>query len=164
MAKPTRVDVSIAEGLERSGLPRRADFNRWVAAALEQAKARGVVSLRVAGDAEMQELNERYRGKRKPTNVLSFAADRDLPAAVGALLGDVVVCAPVVATEARAQHKRVHDHYAHLCIHGVLHLLGYDHENDADAVAMEAVEKAALARLGIADPYRPMIDHDDDDR
>ena len=156
MAKASRVDLSIAEGLARAAVPRRADFARFVAAALEQANATGTVSLRIAGEAEMRDLNERFRGKPKPTNVLSFGAQagatRD---AIGDdLLGDVVLCAPVVASEARAQRKSVRDHYAHLCVHGVLHLLGYDHEAAGEAERMEATEVAALARLGIADPYR----------
>ena len=156
MAKASRVDLSIAEGLARTDVPRRADFARWVAAALDEANATGIVSLRIANEAEMRELNERYRGKAQPTNVLSFGAEPGATrAAIGAdLLGDVVLCAPVVAGEAAAQRKRVRDHYAHLCVHGVLHLLGYDHEAAAEAEQMEATEIAALARLGIADPYR----------
>ena len=166
MAKPTaRVDVTVAAGLGRGALPRRADFSRWVDAALDEAKADGLVSLRIADAAEMRKLNARFRGKRKPTNVLSFAAEPDATRhAIGGdlpgpdFLGDVVLCAPVVASEARAQRKRVRDHYAHLCVHGVLHLLGYDHERAADATRMERAEIAALDRLGIGDPYRHRAD------
>jgi probable rRNA maturation factor len=162
MAKPTRVDLSVADGIARSSLPRRAEFSRWVEAALAQAGAAGVVSLRIADEAEMRTLNARFRGQAKSTNVLSFGpqAPSSLGAVDEALLGDVVLCAPVVAVEARAQGKPVRDHYAHLCVHGVLHLLGYDHEDEAEAERMEAAEVAALARVGVADPYRPATEID----
>ena len=101
---------------------------------------------------EGQSLNHTYRGKDYATNVLSFPADLppelDLP-----LLGDLVVCAPVVAREATEQHKQLNAHWAHMVIHGCLHLLGYDHIDDAEADEMEALERELLAQLGIADPY-----------
>ena len=144
-----RLDVSLAEGLRR--VPRRADLRRWVAAAADVAGATGVVSLRIMDEVEMRELNARYRGRDKPTNVLSFPAD---DASSGPrLLGDLALCAPVVEREAQAQGKALADHYAHLVVHGVLHLLGFDHETDDDAADMEAKEVAVLAQLGIADPY-----------
>ena len=110
------------------------------------------LSLRLVDCAEMQDLNQRYRDRDRPTNVLSFPAQ--LPADVDVpLLGDVVICAPLVQREAAQQHKPPAAHWGHLLIHGVLHLLGFDHERCADARRMEAMERQALAALGWPDPY-----------
>jgi probable rRNA maturation factor len=113
------------------------------------------ISFVLTDDKRMRALNRAYRGKNKPTNVLSFAAlDPDRPkAGMPWLLGDVVLTSGVVAREAKAQRKSLADHLSHLAVHGVLHLLGYDHEQDRDAEAMEALEIAALAGMGIANPY-----------
>jgi len=100
----------------------------------------------VVGSRESRALNERWRGRAQPTNVLSFPGD-------GRLIGDIVVCAPVVAREARAQGKALSAHWAHMVLHGTLHLLGFDHARAADARRMERRERALLARLGFADPY-----------
>ncbi|MBS0589660.1 MAG: rRNA maturation RNase YbeY [Proteobacteria bacterium] len=146
--------VSISYGLPRRGLPAPASLRRWVAAALVGARRRTSVELaiRLVDAAEGREFNRRYRGRDYATNVLSFAAE--LPRGVALpLLGDLVICAPIVAREAAEQGKRVRDHYAHMTIHGVLHLLGHDHENDRDAHEMEALERRILAGLGIDDPY-----------
>lgn len=110
------------------------------------------ISLRVVDPEEMQTLNERFRGKNKPTNVLSFPVDFP-PELALPLLGDVVICAPIVYREAREQHKTPAAHWDHLFIHGVLHLLGFDHENEAEAQEMEALETRALALLGWPCPY-----------
>ena len=106
-------------------------------------------------DKKMRALNRAYRGKDKPTNVLSFAALDGARPKPGMpwLLGDVVLTSGVIAREAKAQRKSVQHHLSHLAVHGVLHLLGYDHEQDRDAEAMEALEIAALAGMGIANPY-----------
>ncbi len=108
------------------------------------------LGIRVVGSHESRALNERWRGKSGPTNVLSFPAER-VPGR--SQLGDIVVCAPLVAREARAQGKALRAHWAHLVIHGTLHLLGFDHMRRADARRMENRERALLARLGIGDPY-----------
>ena len=108
--------------------------------------------LRVVDAEEIRALNEQYRGFNKPTNVLSFPADVEL--AEVKLLGDVVLCAPVVVAEAREQGKTVADHSTHMVVHGLLHLCGYDHEEDAEARQMEALEVQVLAGLGVEDPYR----------
>ena len=108
------------------------------------------LGIRVVGSAESRALNERWRGKAGPTNVLSFPAAR-VPGR--SQLGDIVVCAPVVAREAREQGKPLAAHWAHMIIHGTLHLLGFDHVRAADAKRMEGRERALLARLGIGDPY-----------
>jgi probable rRNA maturation factor len=131
--------------------------------ALSQAKKDGwkgsrvghEISFVLTDDKRMRALNRAYRGKDKPTNVLSFAAlDVDRPkSGMPWLLGDVVLASGVIAREAKAQRKSPEDHLSHLAVHGVLHLLGYDHEQDRDAAAMEALEIAALAKMGIANPY-----------
>ena len=109
--------------------------------------------MRVVDEPEMRALNARYRGKDYATNVLSFPAE--LPPGVELpLLGDIVVCAPVVAREAQEQHKRERWHWAHLMVHGTLHLLGHDHERPRQAAGMEAIERRILGALGIADPYQ----------
>ena len=111
----------------------------------------GEVCVRVVDETESRTLNRRYRGKDKPTNVLSFPADIELPE--GRVWGDIVICAPVVAAEAEAQGKALEAHFAHMVVHGVLHLLGYDHESGADAETMESLETEILGRFGIGDPY-----------
>lgn len=133
-------------------LPGDEQFHTWVAAALKGRRPEAELSLRIVDEDESQQLNRQYRGKDKPTNVLSFPADLpadlDLP-----LLGDLVICAPVVAHEAEEQHKALAAHWAHMVVHGTLHLLGYDHIEDADAEVMEKLEIGLLAGLGYGDPY-----------
>lgn len=133
--------------------PSPEQFSAWVGAALRGARKRnGEVCIAVVDATEGRELNRQYRGKDYATNVLSFPAA--LPRGVRSdLLGDLVLCAPVVADEALAQHKSCLDHYAHLSVHGTLHLLGFDHIDAADAECMEAMETRILAKLGIANPY-----------
>ncbi len=145
------VDLQVSE--DAGDAPDADRVRRWVTAALADRRRRAQVSLRVTGRDEMSELNRRYRGRQGPTNVLSFPAE--LPAEVRTpLLGDIVICAPVVAEEARAQGKPALAHWAHLVVHGTLHLIGYDHVEASDARRMEAVETDVLAGLGYADPYR----------
>jgi probable rRNA maturation factor len=129
-------------------LPRRATLRRWMLAALAR-DAR--VTVRFVGAREGRELNARYRGRDYPTNVLTFVYDDVAP-----LAGDLVLCVPVVRREAREQGKRFRAHCAHLVVHGMLHLQGFDHEQDADARRMEAREVRTLAFLGYRDPYREM--------
>lgn len=153
---PTCLDVAISYGLPRKGLPAAASFRKWVAAALAGHTRQAELAIRIVDEAEGRSLNLRYRGKDKPTNVLSFPADlpEGLPEGVRLpLLGDLVICAPVVAREARDQGKPLRAHYAHMTVHGALHLLGLDHENDRDAARMEQLEREILATLGVADPY-----------
>ena len=146
--------VHVSYGLPRKGVPGPASFRRWSDAALDNRREDAEVSIRVVGEAEGRALNLRYRHRDYATNVLSFVAQ--YPDGVGAnLLGDLVICAPVVALEAAQQGKRAEDHWAHLTVHGVLHLLGFDHETVAEARGMESVERQVLDKLGIADPYSP---------
>lgn len=134
--------------------PDEDDITRWIEAALAGHRE-GLdteVSVRLVDREEMTGLNGQYRHKPRPTNVLSFPSD--LPPELGLpLLGDIVICAPVVAEEAREQHKPVAHHWAHMTVHGTLHLLGYDHIEDDEAQAMEALETRILAGLDIPCPY-----------
>ena len=127
-------------------LPTRTQLRRWVKAALRRDAA---MTLRIVDEAEGRELNKKYRGKDYATNVLTFVYDDST-----LLAGDVVICAPVVAREAREQGKDLAEHYAHLAIHAALHLQGYDHENDADAAEMEALETGLMLKLHYPDPYQ----------
>lgn len=138
-------DPRIAVEVAAAPAPDAATLSRWAAAALEQ-DARSVC-MRVVDAAEGAALNARFRGGSGPTNVLSF------PAGETGLLGDIAICAPVVAEEARAQRKTVAAHFAHMVVHGVFHLRGMDHEDDVRAARMEARESAVLRRLGFGDPY-----------
>ncbi len=133
--------------------PAGADIKRWAAAAAPGV--RGEIAIRIVGEAESAELNGRYRGRNGPTNVLAFPAEFAAPAPEGELLplGDLVICAPVLAREAEEQGKTLAAHWAHIVVHGTLHLEGYDHEADADARRMEAREREILAGLGFEDPY-----------
>ncbi len=130
---------------DSSIVPTRPQFRRWVKAALIQEAE---IALRLVDETEGRELNQQFRGKDYATNVLTFVYDDTQP-----LTGDIVLCAPVVSQEAQQQHKDLLAHYAHLTVHGVLHLQGYDHIEDADAVEMEQLETQILARLGYGNPY-----------
>ena len=149
------VRVSIAGGGRHTGVPSRRAFEQWAVAALGARGPRRAVSLLLVGPARSRALNRQYRGKDKPTNVLSFAPASAVDDGRGApLLGDLVICPQVLREEARAQRKRVRDHWTHLFVHGLLHLAGHDHERPADARRMEGREVRVLRRLGIANPYR----------
>ncbi len=149
---PIQLDVGISYGLPRVGLPAPVSFRRWATAACTGRILRADLAIRLVDTKEGRALNRHYRGKDYATNVLSFPAE--LPEGVNLpLLGDLVICAPVVAREAREQGKKLNAHYAHLTIHGVLHLLGLDHEDEREAEAMEQIERELLAGLGIDDPY-----------
>lgn len=153
----TKVHIDLQVASDEKDLPQPPHFEQWVSAVLtaietEKPQATAEVSIRLVDKEESQTLNRDYRQKDKPTNVLSFPADIpdciELP-----LLGDLVICAPVVAQEACEQNKALADHWAHMVIHGTLHLLGFDHIEDDEADAMETLEIAILQELGIASPY-----------
>ena len=149
---PIHLDVAVNYAAPRAGVPAAVSFRKWVAAALKGRIRQADLAIRIVDEREGQALNRHYRGKDYATNVLSFPAE--LPEGVKLpLLGDLVICAPVVAREAAEQGKPVAAHYAHLTVHGVLHLLGWDHEHDKDAEAMEQLEREVLAELGLPDPY-----------
>ncbi len=146
---PPEVAVQIATEAPH---PDPGDLRRWAEAALEGRTAE--VSLRLVDEAEITDLNTRYRHKSGPTNVLSFPFEA--PAGVDLdFLGDVVICAPVVNREAACQGKPPPAHWAHMVVHGVLHLRGFDHIDPDEAEVMEACERRILARLGFPDPYQP---------
>nr|WP_156817417.1 rRNA maturation RNase YbeY [Halomonas lutea] len=157
MAVPTPViDLQVAVSAdEQTLIPDEAELTAWVGAvfARHELAPHSEVTIRLVGSEESQALNRDYRGKDKPTNVLSFPFEappgvEDMP-----LLGDLVICHGVVAREAQEQGKPLLHHYAHMVIHGTLHLLGYDHIEDAEADEMEALEREILSDFSIADPY-----------
>lgn len=153
---PIRLDVTINYAVPRVGIPAAMSFRKWVAAALANRIREADLAIRIVGTKEGRALNRHYRGKDYATNVLSFPAElpEGLPKNVKMpLLGDLVLCAPVVAREAREQKKPLAAHYAHLTVHGVLHLLGWDHDDEREAECMEQLEREILATMGIADPY-----------
>lgn len=153
---PVRLDVAVSYALPRKGLPAANSFRKWVAAALKGRIREADLAIRIVGTKEGRSLNRHYRDRDYATNVLSFPADlpEGLPKGVKLpLLGDLVICAPVVVRESREQKKPLNDHYAHLTVHGTLHLLGWDHEDEREAECMEQLEREILASLGIADPY-----------
>lgn len=138
-----------------SQVPDESDFIQWINATLAHIKHTSAteVNIRVVSELESKELNNNYRGKNYSTNVLSF--ESDLPDFVPSnFIGDLAICAQVVYNEAQEQGKEVSKHWAHMSIHGVLHLLGYDHIEDKDAQQMEALEIAILENLGIENPYQ----------
>ncbi|HSF48903.1 MAG TPA: rRNA maturation RNase YbeY [Burkholderiales bacterium] len=126
-------------------MPSSSDLRRWLKAALNRDAE---ITVRLVAESEARRLNRDYRGKDYPTNVLTFIYEN-----APALAGDVVLCVPIIAREAREQRKELTAHFAHLVIHGALHLQGYDHEREEDARQMEALESAILVRLGFSDPY-----------
>ena len=141
------VEVQIA--VDHCAVPAPAELRQWAERALQDAS--GAVCVRIVDATEGGALNGRYRGIDAPTNVLSFPSGAEVPGEQ--VLGDVVVCAPVVEAEAQAQNKRPADHYAHMVVHGVLHLRGFDHATDGEAQAMERLESIVLGEIGITDPY-----------
>lgn len=155
---PVRLDVAVGYAVPRAGIPAAVSFRKWVGAALDGRIREADLAIRIVDAREGRALNRHYRGKDYATNVLSFPADVaegiKLPKGVFLpLLGDLVLCAPVIAREALAQGKPLAAHYAHLTVHGALHLLGWDHEDSRDAECMEQLEREILAGLGVPDPY-----------
>jgi len=138
----------------QAGVPTQQEFHGWVLAALTAVNHRVEMVIRVVDEQESRQLNSRYRGQDKPTNVLSFPFAA--PAGIDSdHLGDLVICAAVVRREAREQQKKEIDHWAHMVVHGVLHLQGLDHQTEGQAREMEELEKQILSALGITDPYQP---------
>ena len=152
-AAPARIALWLRNEAGRKGVPLARSFERWTGAIPQLRRRREAgVNILVVGLAAGRRYNREFRDRDYATNVLSFPYEA-MPGERSHLLGDLVICAPVVAREAREQRKSVRDHYAHMTIHGVLHLLGHDHADDAEAERMEALERRILASLGIADPY-----------
>ena len=148
------IDIQIASDVP--GMPEEAEMTAWLEEAIGHrfSDEATELSVRVVDEEEGRQLNLRYRHIDKPTNVLSFPAEHDpVPEGMPRQLGDIVICAPVVTREAVEQGKDAQSHWAHMLVHGVLHLLGYDHETAGDAREMEAIERELLAKSGIEDPY-----------
>jgi probable rRNA maturation factor len=144
--------LELSFAARRPWVPRRADFLRWAGAALPGTRKACVLSIRIVGARGSRRLNARYRDKDRPTNVLSFAGAGPMPDGQDHL-GELVLCAPLIASEARTQGKALRAHWAHLTVHGVLHLHGFDHVRPRDARKMEALEVQILERLKVSDPY-----------
>lgn len=150
--------IDIESNSQSQQIPALAELERWISAALQSEEFEDAeVSVYIVDEDEGQELNAQYRGKDYPTNVLSFPAD--IAAEVGVpLLGDLVVCAPVVEREAQEQGKSLQAHWAHMLVHGTLHLLGFDHIEDDEAEAMEALETQIVTGLGYPAPYQDITE------
>ncbi len=153
---PYQIDVEVNSSSTK--IPSVENIELWISAALQSDELnQAEVSVYIVDEAESQELNAQYRGKDKPTNVLSFPAD--IPDEVGVpLLGDLVICAPVVEREAQEQGKTLEAHWAHMLVHGTLHLLGYDHVEDDEADVMEALETRLITQLNFPAPYTETLD------
>lgn len=143
--------LSVQYATRSRSVPARGRFRKWIAAAL---RAGGQITVRLVDSKEGRELNRSYRGKDHATNVLTFVL-RDTPP----YAGDLALCAPVIRREAREQRKELAAHYAHLTVHGVLHLQGYEHETEFAAAKMERLETRILKRLGYSDPYATPTPH-----
>lgn len=153
MSPEPRLELEVQYASAAGDLPSQADFRRWAAAALDPAGEPAELVIRIVDEEESRDFNRRYRGIDRPTNVLSFPFEAP-PEVESRHLGDLLLCAPVIRAQAREQHKAGRDHWAHMVVHGVLHLRGYDHLEEAQAQQMEDEERRILATLGIADPYR----------
>lgn len=148
--------VSLQNPNNYKELPNLFRIQRWVNTCLSNQKESAELNIRVIDKVEMQSLNAKYRNKNKPTNVLSFPFElpKDVEAALPyPMLGDIIICHQVVCDEAIEQHKSLEAHYAHLIVHGILHLLGYDHIREEDAQIMEPLEIKILSQLGFQNPY-----------
>lgn len=143
--------VDLQNDSEFADVPDPSDFCRWVSAALRSEPEQLEQTICVVDETQSRDLNRRFAGKDSATNVLAFPAESDF--LDYACLGDLVLCAPLVVAQARQQNKPVTAHWAHLVVHGMLHLQGYDHQNDAEANAMEALEVEILDTLGYTNPY-----------
>ena len=153
------VEIQLAYGADN--VPDDQQIRGWVLAvftALERPPL--ALTVRIVNEEEMTKLNRRYRGRNKPTNVLSFPVEPlpNFPNMCADLLGDIVICGPVVDREATVQHKSRMGHWAHMVVHGMLHLCGYDHDSDQEVTLMEALEKTVLKGLGFSDPYQSEYD------
>jgi len=140
-----KLAATIQYASEADNIPSASQFRKWAKAAL---RVDTEVTIRIVDAEEGQLLNNTYRGKDYATNVLTFPLTED-----PYLMGDIIICAPVVAAEAKEQHKSLEAHYAHLTVHGILHLHGYDHETEPQAELMEGLETAIVSKLGYASPY-----------
>jgi len=140
-----KIQLCVQYASDAENLPKPAQFKKWAKATL---RVDTEVTIRIVDETEGRDLNNTYRGKDYATNVLTFPLTE-----IPHLMGDIIICAPVVEAEAKAQDKPLEAHYAHLTVHGILHLHGYDHETEAEAELMEGLETAIVTKLGYASPY-----------
>lgn len=147
-----KIKVDIQRISESKLLPKNKQLQEWVKAALCERDSNTELTIRIVDEEEGRDLNERWRHSSGPTNVLSFPFE-DEGNYAPELLGDIIICAPVIEREAQQQHKKSEAHWAHMVIHGTLHLLGYDHEKESDATVMEKLEIKILQELGFQNPY-----------
>ncbi|WP_028775247.1 rRNA maturation RNase YbeY [Shewanella waksmanii] len=153
MTHNLELDLDLQYAIDDPQLPERENFELWVKTALRDTMAQAELTIRIVDEQESQSLNHSYRGKDKPTNVLSFPFEAP-PEIEIPLLGDLVICAPVVKNEAIEQKKTLQAHWAHMVVHGCLHLLGYDHIEDDEAEEMESLETLLIQQLGFENPYK----------
>ncbi|CCN46425.1 putative metallopeptidase [Vibrio nigripulchritudo MADA3029] len=146
-----KLDLQLAVENE-NGLPSEAQLNEWLTKTVSQFQKDAEVTIRIVDEEESHQLNHEYRGKDKPTNVLSFPFEAP-PGIEMNLLGDLIICKQVVELEAKEQEKTVLAHWAHMVVHGSLHLLGYDHIEDEEAEEMESLETEIMQSMGFEDPY-----------
>jgi len=146
------ININLQIAANISNIPTEKEFTEWVNAALNQHRTQGELTVRIVDVAESKKLNNTYRQKNMPTNILTFPFEQP-PDITLPLLGDIIICAPLVSREAEEQGKSERSHWAHLVIHGCLHLIGYDHQNDAQATIMEALEIQTMQQLGFTNPY-----------
>ena len=146
------ISLEVIRAIDSDKLPSDELFQSWADLAAGSQQTEGELCIRIVDEAESQQLNSDYRGKDKPTNVLSFPFEAP-PGFPAEILGDLAICAAVVEQEAAEQNKELNHHWAHMVVHGVLHLIGFDHINDEDAEEMESLERELLAQIQIPDPY-----------
>jgi probable rRNA maturation factor len=150
-----KLELDLQIATDNNRLPTQDNFELWVRTALGNTMTEAELTIRIVDDVESQNLNSTYRGKDKPTNVLSFPFEAP-PEIEIPLLGDLIICASVVEQEAIQQNKPSQAHWAHMVVHGCLHLLGYDHINDAEAEEMESLETQLIENLGFNNPYKEL--------
>lgn len=149
----TMVDLELQLATNAKTLPHPSQFKEWVRVILTDKILNNVeLTIRIVDEEEIKNLNYRYRNKQSVTNVLSFPVKLEVCIDYS-MLGDIVICAPVIELQAKQQNKDLLAHWAHMVVHGVLHLLGYDHENDSDAIEMEELEIELMEKLGFPSPY-----------
>ena len=146
------IDLELQIASKAKTLPHPAQFREWITVILNERFTTAEITIRIVDEEEIRDLNKQYRNKDKATNVLSFPYE-PYPGIATRLLGDILICAPVVEQEAKTMNKPLLDHWAHMVVHGTLHLLGYDHEEDIDANVMENLETEIMVKLGFSPPY-----------
>lgn len=146
------IELELQIASDAKTLPHPSQFKEWTSSVLSERFEEAELTIRIVDEAEMSDLNKQYRNKKGPTNVLSFPQENH-PDVEITLLGDIIICAPIVEKEAIDNDKELLSHWAHMVIHGIYHLLGYDHQNDEDAKEMEELEIQTMLELGFKSPY-----------